>query len=110
MAAITGPVVTAPIDPLASASGFSPAARAGADVSTFPAGFPPELKEKMAWTGSDFSESSRYALVLAESEVVEIKAAVKSYKGKSPPPPTPQHELFYVGTSDTTQPWARMGI
>jgi len=86
MAAVTGPVVTAPIDPLASASGFSPAARTGTEVSTLPAGFPPELKEKMAWTGSDFSEPSRYAHVLVENEVAEIKAAVKSYKGKCPPP------------------------
>ncbi|KAK0746286.1 hypothetical protein B0T18DRAFT_438308 [Schizothecium vesticola] len=80
MAAITGPVVTAPIDPLASASGFSPAARTGTEMSTLPAGFPPELKEKMAWTGSDFPEPSRYVHVLVENEVAEIKAAVKSYK------------------------------
>lgn len=84
MAAITGPVVTAPIDPLASASGFSPAARAGAEVSTFPAGFPPKLEEKMAWTGSDFPEPSQYALVLDENESVEIRAAVKFYKSKPP--------------------------
>lgn len=104
MAAITGPVVTAPIDSLASAPGFSPAARAGAEVSTFPAGFPSKLKEKMAWTGSDFPEPSQYALVLVEDEVVEIKAAVKSYKGKPP------HDFLRMDTTDTTQPWARMEI
>ena len=82
MAANTGPVVTAPVDPLAGASGFSPAARAGTEASTFPAGFPPELKEKMAWTGTNFPDPSQYAHVVTEKETAEIKAAVQYFKGK----------------------------
>jgi hypothetical protein len=84
MAAGTGPVVTVPIVPVASPSGFS---RAGTEISTLPAGFPLEFKEKMAWAGSDFPEPSRFVHVLDENEVAEIKAAVRAYKGKYPGPP-----------------------
>ncbi|KAK3336153.1 hypothetical protein B0T19DRAFT_408662 [Cercophora scortea] len=80
-AVVTGPVVSvSAITRIAGDSGHGLAARAAADAPTLPAGFPLELDNNMAWTGSDFPDTAQYVLQLGADEVAEIKEAVEHYK------------------------------
>ena len=86
MVTAAGPVVAASIAPAASPSGCALGVRANAEMLTPPAGFPPELKGAMSWTGSDFTEQSTFVLTLGDRELAEINAAVIAYKCKQTKP------------------------
>ncbi|KAL2198948.1 hypothetical protein P885DRAFT_58358 [Corynascus similis CBS 632.67] len=58
-------------------------AKTNTDAPALPAGFPSHLPHKLAWTGSDFKDSSDHILVLNDVHVAEIKSALESYKCKS---------------------------
>ncbi|KAL2023445.1 hypothetical protein VTK56DRAFT_2441 [Thermocarpiscus australiensis] len=76
----TGPVLAAAITPIGGSPSLAPAANANADVPAFPPGFPAQLTSDLAWTGSDFAETTDHILVLNDTELAEIRAAVESYK------------------------------
>ncbi|KAK3328839.1 hypothetical protein B0H66DRAFT_526239 [Apodospora peruviana] len=77
-----GPILAAPIAPIAGGSSLVLAAKANHEVPALPANFPGEFKAKLAWTGGDFPNKSDYILHLNDIELAEVKAAVEHYKCK----------------------------
>lgn len=55
-------------------------AKAKTEVPALPPNFPAHLDAELAWTGSDFDNTSEHVLVLSDTHHAEIKAALKSYK------------------------------
>lgn len=49
--------------------------------TTLPAGYPEVVNTPRAWTGSDFTDKSKYIYMLSEAEVKEIEAALSYFKG-----------------------------
>lgn len=76
----SGPVITAAIAPIVGNNGFPFAAAANAEAPVLPSGFPSELRSKLAWTGADFADESKYILRLTETDLVELKQAITEYK------------------------------
>lgn len=81
-----GPVLAAATASAAPISGLSLHAKVQADIQTLPAGFPAHLPHDLAWSGSDFTNTSEHILVLDDAHHAEIKAALESYKGESSVP------------------------
>ncbi|KAK5663657.1 hypothetical protein OQA88_4088 [Cercophora sp. LCS_1] len=82
----TGPVITAAIAPIINDSSRALAAQANAEAPALPAGFPAELRAKLAWSGSDFSGPLDYTLILDDADKLEIATAVEHFKCKLPLP------------------------
>ncbi|KAL2165507.1 hypothetical protein VTH06DRAFT_807 [Thermothelomyces fergusii] len=71
---------TAVTAPAADAPGLALFAKTNTDAPALPAGFPAQLRHELAWTGSDFKDSSDYIMVLSDAHLAEIKSALESYK------------------------------
>lgn len=67
------------VAPATDANLVLPAA-AQTDLQALPPSFPTYLDAELAWTGSDFSKTSDYVLVLDSTHHAEIKAAIEGYK------------------------------
>ena len=52
------------------------------DMPALPSGFPAKLAAGFAWAGCDFKDESDYVLMLSDSEVSEIHAALEHFKSK----------------------------
>lgn len=78
----SGPILAAAVPPNVGSSSLASPAKPSADVPALPPGFPARLTAKLAWTGSDFSQTTDHILVLTDTEHAEIRAAVESYKGE----------------------------
>ncbi|KAL2062016.1 hypothetical protein VTL71DRAFT_6282 [Oculimacula yallundae] len=50
-----------------------------------PRSFPAELKGELVWEGKDFTDESQWTLVLTESHIKEIDAALKHFKSLNKP-------------------------
>ncbi|EGO52564.1 hypothetical protein NEUTE1DRAFT_91003 [Neurospora tetrasperma FGSC 2508] len=76
----SGPVLAAAIAPIVGNNDFPFAAATNAEAPALPSGFPSELRSKLAWTGSDFADESKYILCLTGTDLAEVKQAIAEYK------------------------------
>jgi hypothetical protein len=51
-------------------------------MSSLPNGFPSALDSPLAWTGQQLARQSDYIHHLSETEIEEIEAALKHFKGE----------------------------
>lgn len=56
-----------------------------AEMSSLPNGFPSVLDSPLAWTGQQLARQSDYIHHLSETEIDEIEAALKHFKGEPLP-------------------------
>lgn len=98
----TGPVMAAAIAPIIDSTSRVLAAQANAEAPALPAGFPAQLRAKLAWSGSDFPDASDYTLELDDVDKLDIIAAVKHFKCG---PPTISLLLLQLCILMPSSPW-----
>lgn len=76
---------------------ISPAS-ALAEQGQLPAGFPSCLDTKLAFTGADYADESKYVYQLTESDVAEIDAALQHFKSLELNGSKVSRETFPLGT------------
>lgn len=52
-----------------------------AESAGLPAGFPKTVDSPLAWAGSEYTDESKYCLVLTQHDRKEAEAALEAFKG-----------------------------
>jgi hypothetical protein len=78
----TGPVLAAPVAPIATDAGILLPAQGDPDISRLPSGFPAKLNHDLCWIGPDFTHESDYIFTVTETHKNEIISALQHFKCK----------------------------
>jgi hypothetical protein len=73
-----GPVVDTTITSLGGIG--TPLATASTELPSLPADFPTHISSKLAWVGSQFTDSTEYVEMLNKEDILEIEDALRHFK------------------------------